>query len=95
MYGNAVHDRATQLSNNVYLERAYTYLERAKRCTRERRTYEAGIFYAKARKLLLSILRRNGVKGMKATQNTGNDMSEIEEEKITELMERAWQVMGA
>ncbi len=78
------------------LERASMYFEKAKSLVRAKRRREAGVFYAKAQKSLLSILRRNGIKERNIkTEVLDEEVQEISDERITQLMERAWQSMDA
>ncbi|MEM0154304.1 MAG: hypothetical protein QW814_00510 [Methanothrix sp.] len=77
------------------LERASKYLERARRSFREKRPYEAGVFYAKAQRLLLSLLRKKGIRrGIKKSDLSEGEVQEIRDEYITQLIERAWRSMG-
>ncbi|MCL4404398.1 MAG: hypothetical protein M1544_00160 [Candidatus Marsarchaeota archaeon] len=94
MYKKLVHANAAQRRSALAgLERASKYFERAKELARLRRRYEAGVFYAKAQRLLKAILRRNGVRDQE--METGREIREITDEQITRLMERAWQSMNA
>ena len=77
------------------LERASRYLERAKRSFRGRRPYEASVFYGKAQKLLLSLLRKKGIRrGIKMSDLLEGETQEIRDEYITQLIEKAWRSMG-
>jgi hypothetical protein len=78
------------------LERASVYFEKAKSLVRASKRNEAGFFYAKAQKILLSVLRKNGIKAKSIKPEVLDDeVQGIRDEYITQLMERAWQSMNA
>ena len=77
------------------LKRASMYLERARRSFREKRPNEANAFYEKAQRLLLSMLRKKGIKrGVEMSDLSEDEVQEVRDEYITQLIEKAWRSMG-
>jgi HEPN domain-containing protein len=92
---HACSTRSETVSELSKLERASRYLERAKRSFRDRRPYEASVFYKKAQRLLLSLLRRKGIRrGIKMSDLLEGETQGIRDEYITQLIEKAWRSMG-